>query len=165
MLTTKSICSDCETSTAVCSEDRGWKRLTSTKANSLGDNPAAFWNPSTVARRSSGPERKGRDVCVCGCLWLPVYMCVVVTRPQRSQSVWLFNLSLHGTMWLFFNWLTDVDADSQRSRRWPAAREARKPSDKTLHGFWQLPSPFPLPLYLSPWSRTQWVFCLRWIYG
>lgn len=108
------------------------------------------------------PERKGWIFAcgaVCGC----IHTCVVVTWPQRSESVWLFHFSLHETIWLSFNWLTDVDADSQRARHWPAAWEARKPSDKMLQSFWQLPP--SSSLYLSLWSRTQWVFCLGQIYS
>lgn len=112
---------------------------------------ACFW--------SSGSREKSLIfACVAAC----VHVCGCNMAAEISLSGF-FIFFLHETIWLFLNWLTDVDADSQRAKHWPAAWEARKPSDKMLHSFWQLPP--SSSFYLSLWSRTQWVFCLGQIYS
>ena len=91
-----------------------------------------------------------------------LHECWVESWDRNLCSFWLFFLHETRTTWQSFTWLTDGDADRRTTRHWPAPGEARKPSHKMLHHFWQLPPSSSLDLSL--WAGTQWVFGLGQIY-
>lgn len=130
--------------------------FTENKTRAFCWHEACFWSSRSREKRFD-ILRVGLFVAAC------VHVCGCNMATEIRICLAFFSFPLHETIWLSFNWLTDVDADSRRARHWPAAREARKPSDKMLHSFWQLPP--SSSLHLSPWSRTWWVFCLGQIYS
>lgn len=78
------------------------------------------------------PENVRLFVGICG----HVCDCNMAAEIQNHSG---FQEFFTKTIWLSFKRMTDVDADSQGARHWPAVWSARKPSDKTLHRFWQDP--------------------------